>query len=158
MNPDSRLATSGSQLNFNESEWLRLLFLLADTQAWLDDMAKEAFGRLPIPGKKKFLKKTYYLTVSALAHIVERHYYKIPRYPHAGKFHIPVIELLHHIREAYSVPATPVPGCQNFQRVLQTEQVIGYDKNGQPTHAITILTDAGGKIITVFPGISRLGV
>lgn len=145
MTPDSRL-------NFNEPEWLKLLFLLADTQTWLDDMAKEAFGRLPIPDKKRFLRKTYYLTISALAHIVERHYYKIPRYPNAGKFHIPLIEILHHIREAYSLPVTPVTGCLNFQRVLQTEQTIGFDKNGQPTNIITILTDAGGKIITAFPG------
>ena len=137
---------------FNEPEFLKLLFLLSDTQTWLDDMCKEAFGRIPVPDKKKFLRKTYYLTVPALAHILERHYYKISRYPHAGKFHIPVTEILHHIREAHSLPAFAIPGCQNFLRILHTEQPIGFDKNGQPTSTLTVLSDASGKIITAFPG------
>ena len=137
---------------FNESEWLKLIFLLADTQSWLDDLTKQAIKRIPVPDKKKFLQKSYYLDIKALAHILERHYYKINRYPHAGKFHIPVTEILHLIREAYSSQTTPAPGSNNFQRTLQTENSIGYDKAAQPTNIITILTDAGGKIITAFPG------
>lgn len=140
---------------FNESEWLKLLFLLADTQTWLDDMSKELFHQLPVNDKKKFLRKTYYLTASALSHIMERHYYKINRYPHAGKFHIPVTQILHYIREAHSLPVTRLPGCNNFQRILQTEQTIGYDKNGNATNIITILTDPGGKIITAYPGFAN---
>lgn len=137
---------------FNETEWLKLVFLLADTQSWLDDLCKQAFRQLPVPDKRKFLRKTYYLTVPALAHILERHYYKINRYPHAGKFTVPVVEILHYIREAFSLPAAPLPGCGDFQRVMQTNNTIGFDKNGQATNTITILTDAGGKIITAFPG------
>jgi hypothetical protein len=138
--------------HFNEQEWLRLLYLLADTQTWIDDMAKECFRQLPVADKKKFLRKTYYLTAPALVHILERHYYKINRYPHAGKFHIPVIEILHYIREAYSAPPSPVCGSLNFQRTIHAESSIGHDKNGNATNAITILTDAGGKIITAYPG------
>lgn len=137
---------------FNEPEWLKLVFLLSDTQAWIDDLSKQAIGQLPVPGKKKFLQKNYYLCIRALAHILERHYYKIPRYPNTGKFHIPLAEILHHIREAYSLPVIPVSGCLNFQRTIKTEQPVGFDKNGQPTRIITVLTDAGGKIITAFPG------
>src|SRR5688500_6584174 len=96
---------------FNEPEWLKLLFLLADTQQWLDDMNKELFIQLPLPDKKRLFRKTYWLTPSALTHIIERHYYKIPRHPNTGKFHIPLIEILHHIREAFHLPATPVTGC-----------------------------------------------
>ncbi|WP_276501335.1 hypothetical protein [Terrimonas pollutisoli] len=33
--------------------------------------------------------------------------------------------------------------------MINTEQLIGFDKAGQPTSTITILTD--GKIITAFP-------
>ncbi len=130
-----------------------ILGLLADTQSWLDDMAKECFMQLPVADKKKFLRKTYYLTTSALAHILERHYYKINRYPHAGKFTIPVVDILHYIREAFSLPVSPVPGCLNFQRIAHTDQSVGFDKNGQSTGNITILTDGGGKIITAFPGL-----
>ena len=140
-------------MNFNEPEWLKLIFLLSDTQVWVDDMVKETLRQLPLPGKKKFLCKNYYLCVTALAHILERHYYKVPRYPYTGKFHIPVIEILHHLREAHSLPVTPISGCLNFQRTIKTEQPIGFDKHGQPTNLITILTDGGGKIITAFPGL-----
>lgn len=138
---------------FNESEWLKLIFLLADTQSWMNDLAKEAFRQLPVPNKKKFLQKNYYLSITALAHILERHYYKIPRYPHTGKFHISVSEILHYIREGHSVAASPVNGCLNFQRLIKAQQPIGFDNNGQPTDYITILTDSGGKIITAFPGL-----
>lgn len=143
--------TNDSQLNFNEQEWIKLLFLLSDTQQWLDDMAKETFKQLPIC-KKRFIRKEYYLSAPALAHILERHYYKINRYPHAGKFHISVIEILHLIRDAHSLPVIPAPGTLIFQRSLQAGKIIGYDKNGNPTNTIVILTDAGGKIITAFPG------
>lgn len=138
---------------FNEAEWLKLVFLLADTQQWVDEMVKEAIGGIPVKGKKKFLQKSYFLSVSALAHILERHYYKIPRYPHTGKFHIPVAEILHYIREAFQLQVSPVSGSLNFQRLLKTDKIIGFDKTGQPTNFITILTDAGGKIITAFPGV-----
>jgi len=134
---------------FLETEWLKLLFLLADTQSWLDDMNKEMFRQLPVC-KKRFISKEYYLSAPALAHILERHYYKINRYPHAGKFHIPVIEILNYIREAHAIQ--PTPNGNDFQRTIQTQQSIGYDKNGQSTNNITILTDAGGNIITAFPG------
>lgn len=140
---------------FNESEWIKLLFLLADTQIWLDDMAKQAFLQLPLPNKKIFFCKTYYLTCSAMAHIIERHYYKIPRHPAAGKFHIPVAEILYCIKEASALPATPVPGSLNFQRTLNIQKKIGFSNTGEPANAITVLTDAAGKIITAFPSVSK---
>lgn len=137
---------------FNETEWLKLVFLLADTQTWVDDLTKEAIRRIPVPEKKKFLQRSYYLGITALAHIMERHYYKINRYPHAGKFHIPATEILHLIREAHILPASPATGTSSFERTVIAEKTIGYDKTGQPTNIITILTDAGGRIITAFPG------
>ena len=140
---------------FNESEWIKLIFLLADTQTWIDDLAKEALRQIPVPDKKKFLQKSYYLSITSLAHILERHYYKINRHPHTGKFHISPTEILHHIREAYNIPPLPFTGTLNFYRVKQTNEPVGFDKDGQPTNLITILTDAGGKIITAFPGIYK---
>ncbi|MBL7743169.1 MAG: hypothetical protein JNN00_06790 [Chitinophagaceae bacterium] len=136
----------------NEAEWIKLIFLLADIQTWVDDLCKETFSRLPVHDKKKFLRKTYFLSVPAFAHILERHYHKVNRHPHAGKFTISIIEILNYIREACSVPVTPAPGCSNFQRVLQAPVIIGFDKNGIATDKIAIVTDAGGKIITAFPG------
>ncbi|MFC0771392.1 hypothetical protein [Terrimonas alba] len=135
---------------FNEPEWLKLVFLLSDTQAWIDDLSKQAFGQLPVPDKKKFLQKNYYLGIRALAHILERHYYKIPCYPNAGKFHIPLTEIFHHIREAHSLPVTPVSGCLNFQRAIKTEQPVGFDKNGQPTTSLQSLLTPAAKSLPHF--------
>jgi hypothetical protein len=115
-------------------------------------MAKDAFVQLPVADKKKCFRKNYYLTAEAMAHIMERHYYKINRHPQTGKFHIPVTEIVQLIRDAAELPATPVSCNLNFQRTLQTEGIIGYDKDGNATDSITVITDAGGKIITAFPG------
>jgi hypothetical protein len=134
---------------FNETEWIKLIFLLSDTQTWVDDLAKQAFDQLPVETKQR---KTYYLTVTTTAHIIERHYSKINRHPHTGKFIIPLTEIISYIREAYNLPITPVTGSLNFSRCLTTDKIIGYDKNGEYTNLITIFTDAAGKIITAFPG------
>lgn len=103
---------------FNESEWIRLIFLLADTQQWLGQLCRNAICQLPLENKKAFFRRSCYCSVTALADILERHYYKIPRHPEAGKFHIPVTVILHLIREASRLPASPVPGSCHFQRTL----------------------------------------
>ncbi len=138
---------------FNEAHFIKLIFTLADTQAWLDELCHETYNSIPVLCKRKFRSGTYYLSVSALAHILERHYYKIPRHPDAGKFHIALIEILHFIKEAQHMPVTPVPGKTTFQRTLQTNQQIGFDGNGLPATHITIITNAGGNIITAFHGL-----
>lgn len=138
---------------FNEPEYLKLIFLISDTQQWLNDLSKEALAILPVKDKRKLLCKQYYLSITALAHILERHYYKIQRHPSAGKFHLSLADILHYIREAINAPVHPVPGSLTFQRVIKANQQIGFDKNGEATAFITILTDGGGKIITAFPGM-----
>ena len=140
---------------FSEPEWLKLLFLLSDTQEWLNDINSALFRQLPI-SKKRFISKDYYLTVTTLAHILERHYYKINRYPHAGKFNIPVTDILNYIREGYAIPPVAIHG-NNMQRIVEAPAPIGHDKDGRQTNIITILTDAGGKIITAYPGLGCVG-
>jgi len=137
----------------NETEYIKLIFLLSDTQQWLNDLSKEALTILPVSEKRKLLQKQYYLSITALAHILEHHYYKIPRYPSTGKFHLSLADILYHVREAINAPVNPVPGALTFQRVIKANQVIGFDKKGEATSFITILTDGGGKIITAFPGM-----
>jgi hypothetical protein len=143
---------SSSVTSFNEEQWIKLVFLLADTQTWIDEMNKELFTSLPVTNQKKYLRKTYYLTPAALAHIIERHYYKINRHPSTGKFHIPIPCILQLIRDAADSPTTPVSGSLNQQRTLCSSTNIGFNKNGHPENKITIITCPGGKIITAFPG------
>ena len=139
---------------FNEQDWLKLVFLLNDTQNWIDEMCRETLYQLPVNEKRKFRRKSYYLTIPALAHILEKHYNKIARYPQAAKFTITVVEILNFIRDAYSVQAGPVPGCSNYQRIVDAGMHIGYDRNGLSVQILTIITDPGGKIVTAFPGLA----
>ena len=137
---------------FNEEEWLRLIFLLNDTQNWLNELIIGVAKQVPVKDKSRLFRKTYYLTVPTLTHIAERHYYKIMRHPEASKFTIPFVEILSHLRDASAEPTTPVSGSLLFQRVFDVGRVIGFDRGHHQTSVITILTDGGGRIITAFPG------
>lgn len=142
----------------NEDQWLKNLFLISDMQIWLSELELRLIYQLPVKNKKKLLRKTHYLTASALAHILERHYYKINRYPNAGKFIIPVAAIAGYIRDIASEQVTPVPGSCNVQRVFDTRQHIGFDQDGKATSIITVISDGGGKIITAFPGTIALNL
>ncbi|MCH5715356.1 hypothetical protein [Niabella hibiscisoli] len=137
---------------FNEAEWLRVLFLLSDTEQWLQQQHTQHFYQLPLKQHKKLLRSSWYLSPAALAHIIERHYYKISRHPCAGKFTINIPELVAYIREAFTVAPTPVPDSVNLQRTLTTATPIGFDNQGNTVAALTIISNAGGRIITAFPG------
>lgn len=137
---------------FNEAEWLRLLFLLNDTHAWLQDMERSLLYQLPVADKGKLFKKTYYLPVTSLAHLLEKHYYKISRHPGCGKFTIAVPDIVHYIREAFHTEPVPVTGSLNYRRCFDTGTETGFTKEGATTNFITIITDPGGAVITAFPG------
>jgi hypothetical protein len=142
-----------SHNGFCEEEWIKLLYTISDTQQWVDELGRSLFQYLPLTDKRKLFRKTYYLTAPALVHILERHYYKVPRHPGAGKFTIPLLDMLHYLREAGSRLAVLLNGSFTYIRVMEAERVIGFDRNNIPTRQITVLTDSGGKIITAFPGI-----
>jgi len=141
----------GDAHSFKEEEWIRLVLLLSDTQVWINELSVSAIMQLPVRGKKKFLRKTYYLTICSLAHILERHYYKIPRYPATAKFTIPIVEILTYIRTAFNQLQSPVAGSTNTLRIIQTDRVIGFNRNQLPSKTIEIITDGGGKILTAYP-------
>src|ERR1700760_1457415 len=113
---------------FNEEAWIKLIFLLSDTQDWLNEMAIGAVMQVPIKNRKRLLRKTYYLTVSAMAHILERHYYKIPRHPETSKFTISVVEILAYLRDISPEPGMPIAGSLNLKRTVDVHKVIGFDR------------------------------
>lgn len=138
---------------FNEEAWIKLIFLLSDTQDWLNELVNGAVMQVPMKNRKRLLRKTYYLNVSALAHILQRHYFKIPRHPDTSKFTIPVPEILSYLRDISTEPGVPVAGSLNFRRTVDVHKTVGFDRDQLPTTHITVLTDSGGRIITAFPGI-----
>ncbi len=138
---------------FNESAYIRLLFLLSDTHGWLQTMEQQLLEQLPLEGsKKKLFKQNYLLTVPAMAHIVERHYYKIQRHPDAGKFTITLPDILYWIKQAATQAMQQVPDSPNLYRWLDTQIIIGFDKQGINTSIITVITSPCGYIKTAFPG------
>ena len=50
---------------FNEPEWIKLIFLLADTRQWLNQLYQDAWGNIPVEKKEKLHRKTWHLTVTA---------------------------------------------------------------------------------------------
>jgi len=148
--PKAQPPASGS---FDEAQWLKMLFLVSDTQGWLTQLQADLLFTLPIKNRGKLLKRSYFLSAGALAHLLERHYYKIHRHPHAGKFTIPVADIVSCIRDAEVAAVLPVDHSPNQQRMLDTRQPIGIDRQGNSTSLLTVVTDPGGKIITAFPGM-----
>jgi len=140
---------------FIEEEWMRMLFVLADTQEWMEEMSKRLFHFVPVASQRKYQRQTYYLTATALAHILEGHYYKINRYPQKGKFHVSLPRLLELLRDASAAEAKPMNGSIQFYRELDADELIGFDRNGHAVQNLTVITDTGGRIVTAFPGSLR---
>jgi hypothetical protein len=137
---------------FDEEAWIRLIFLLSDTQDWLTEMVMGAVMQVPMKQRKNLFRRGYYITISALAHILERHYHKVHRHPDASKFTIPLPEVLSHLRDISKEPGIPIAGSIDFRRTVNVNRIIGYDRYHIPTTYITVLTDNGGRITTAFPG------
>jgi len=145
--------TTTNHTLFDEEQWLKLIFFLGDTAKWIDEQQRLLFQLVPVNGSEKLHRKTFYLSAAAFAHIIERHYYKIQRHPCTAKFTIPVIDILTCLRDSSSLPSEIVTGTINLQRILDANQIIGYDRLGQNTSVVTVITDPGGNIITAFPGL-----
>ncbi|XVJ67584.1 MAG: hypothetical protein HEQ40_15940 [Lacibacter sp.] len=137
---------------FNEEEWMKILFLLADTEQWVKQLWGNILHAVPAPKAAKLLRRHYYLSPSAMAHILERHYYKIPRHPGTGKFTIPITEILQCIQLARQIIPQPVPGHHCQQRIWEAPFTVGINRLGTPTSILTVVTDDGDLIITAFPG------
>lgn len=144
--------TATNHTFFDEEQWLKLVFFLADTSKWIDEQQRLLFQLVPVDGSKKLHRKTFYLSAAAFAHIIERHYYKIQRHPCTAKFTIPIMDILACLRDSSFQSTEVVKGTINLQRVLDTDRIIGYDRSGQNTSVVTVITDPGGRIITAFPG------
>ena len=138
--------------NFNEAEWIRLLFMISGTQLWIEEMEKRIIYLVSFEEKKKLFKSAYYLSASACAHILEKHYYRIPKHPESSKFTIPIHEILHYIREAGYITPRNISGSLNYERIMEVDRPIGFNINGELTCIITIITDASGYIKSAFPG------
>ncbi|MCO5239654.1 MAG: hypothetical protein M9904_06335 [Chitinophagaceae bacterium] len=146
MNNAVATPAQNTNIHFNETQWL---FLLADTQSWLQQLQEGLIWQLPVKHRKKLLRKGSYLSSKALAHILERHYY----HPLTGKFTIPIPQIVACIRDACQQPPQTMPCSPHLQRVLDTGTPLGQDPSGNTVTTITVITSIGGEIITAFPGV-----
>ncbi|GAB3430480.1 hypothetical protein [Niabella aquatica] len=144
---------------FNEAQWLQVLFLLAHTQTWLQQQQVRLIGQLPVKHRKKLLRQSCYLSAKVVAHIIERHYYKVAHHPPvgiqaapAGKFTVPIPQIVACIRDACQQPPRPVPRSSHLQRLWDAGIPLGYNPAGNTVTTLTVITSPGGEIITAFPG------
>ncbi len=146
-------ARKESSLPFNEVEWMRLVFLLADTQDRLNELSYQTLRLIPVKGHKRLQYRSCYLSITALAHILQRHYCIQTHQTNTGRFSIPVAEMLAYLRAAHAQTPKPIPDSAHLQRVIHTTRTVGFAANGAASHQITVITDTGGAIVTVFPGL-----
>jgi len=100
--------------------------------------------------------KGFFLTALAFAHIIDKHYCKPQPGPGISCFCIPVGEILSCLSTASGEPVLPIPGSSHLQRIVNAGRMVGYDKYGFATCFYCIITNGKGRILTAFPGYSRI--
>jgi hypothetical protein len=78
-------------------------------------MEMNVLYQLPVADKSKLFRKTYYLSATSLAHLLEKHYYKIARHPGCGKFAIDIPGIVHWIKEAFNTEQQSIRDSLNFK-------------------------------------------
>lgn len=135
---------------FCEDEFITLINTLHRSRKELDSLSRRIMWMIPGDRKTRFFPSSYFLTAIALSHILDRHFYKVPRYPEKSKFTIPIPEIVRLIRLAYLQPAEPMVGhCR--QRILPAGMVIGRNHDGRPCRHIKVVSDLYGFIRTAYP-------
>jgi hypothetical protein len=100
------------------------------------------------------MKIIFWEIVSIAASI--EYYHKIARHPEAGKFTMPVPDLLTLLKQSRHLPTTPIPGRDGIYREVDVGKIIGYDRAGKNTSFVTLISHPQGRIETAFPGIIEL--
>lgn len=135
---------------FREEEFIAHINNLYRLQNEINKLSKRAMWLIPGDRQTRFFPSTYYLTAVALSHILDRHYFKVPRYPDKSKFTIPVPEIVRYIRMAFLVPDEPISGLQRH-RIMPTGVTIGRSHDGRPCQHIAVISDVYGYIRTAYP-------
>ena len=90
------------------------------------------------------------ITQGGLNHVMDRHSFS-SNWPGKSKFFADV-DIVDLIREAENVAPSSSQGA--FQRIIDAGRLIGTDRaTGNPTSVYTVITNAAGDLITMFPGV-----
>ena len=135
----------------NEKELLKLIGLLSDVQKWVDRLSLDCVNNFHASGIKLMNNKKYRLSIISFAHILEKHYHKILRYPDSSKFNISIPEILDYLKTAEAMDIMPIKGGANCERRLELKEMIGFNKDGEDAFCLVVITDPGGNIITAYP-------
>src|SRR6478752_8615077 len=104
---------------FQEQEFIAHINCLYPIQKEINGLSKRAMWLIPGNRQTRYFPASYYLSAIVLSHIMDRHYYKVPRYPDKSKFTIPVPEIVRYIRMAFPVPGEPMVGMR-LSRLMPT--------------------------------------
>ncbi len=158
-------------MDFDDASWLRMIYLISETQAWLNQLETYSFHRLPFTGRHRLTQQGFRLSATVLARVADRcTHAKQP--PKPGWFSVPVMELLPLLIRLNSArperldprgkgnersradddPRTD--GNALFTRTLDTAGIIGMDRRGLATSMLTVIQDSSGRILAVLPGMA----
>lgn len=135
---------------FNEDDFISVLNNMHRLRQQIDLLSKKLMWLVAENKSTRYFPSSYYLTAYGLAHILDRHYYKIDRYADKAKFTISVAEIVKLIRQASVLQVEEIAG-KSERRVLYAGRIIGKSPTGQPCEHISIITDAYGYIRTAYP-------
>ena len=135
---------------FIEDDFISVLNNIHRLRQQIDLLSKKLMWLVAEDKSTRYFPSSYYLTAYGLAHILDRHYYKIDRYADKAKFTIPIFEIVKLIRQASVLQVETIPG-KSERRVLNAGRIIGISATGTPCRRISIITDAYGYIRTAYP-------
>lgn len=136
---------------FNEDEFLAILFSVQRLRYDADRCANKLVRVIPGNLRTKYFPSSYCLTGYGLAHILDKHFYKVNRFPDASKFTIPITEIVRLIRLGFLRGEKESTKTGGTMRVLEVGKVIGVCKDGCLTRKMAIVTDGNGQIRSAYP-------
>ncbi len=132
----------GKNLLWNEQDLLKNIFALSELQRWVDELSDQVLhGGRPESG----------LRLSTFWNILSKNHFKMKESGENPRFTIPIRDLLAILNESLYQHRSPSNLAFN-PVVVNTNQVVGYDKSGFSTCFMTIVFSEKGQICDAFPG------
>jgi hypothetical protein len=135
---------------FSEDDFISVLNNTHRIRQQIDGLSKRLMWLIAEDKKTRYFPASYYLSAYGLSHILDRHYFKIERYPDKAKFTIPVVDIVKYIRMAFVIQPQETTRKGEL-RILDAGKIIGVSATGIPCQNITIITDVNGYIRTAYP-------
>ncbi len=136
---------------FDEEMFIKAILSLSKMRYGLNIMSRTLIRQIPDPDGPYIYPPSYNLTAYSLEHILSRHYDPVKKRLSKSKFTIPLLEVIHLIRQAFQMPAEPEPRVCYLVRTMDAGRIIGLDQRGNSCSHFKVITDSTGSIKTAYP-------